>query len=148
MSASMGNVLSDSSCLRQSTKHRPLHFPTANMQISGRVFSSGARCAQVIIQRTRTPASPLPVPVAANDTLANVDRSVCFCGDSNHQKVHNFSWHRPPELKISRGRLPGFVTALLSSLLHAAENSCSSSRRPTPRTSHLRRQKIFWWRSF
>lgn len=43
----------------------------------------------------RTPASVLPIPVAANGTLANVDRSVCFCGSSTHQKLHNFGGHRP-----------------------------------------------------
>lgn len=62
-----------------------------------------------------------------------------------------------PELKISQGWLPCFVTALLSLLLNAAESSCSPSRElmswkkplQSQRLFFIRRgQKIFWYRSF
>lgn len=152
---SMGKVCSGSSCLSQSTKHNPLHFPTANMQIFCCASNSGAWFAQVIIQHTRTPASVLSISTAANVTLTNTDRLVCNFGNSSR-----WNWtmtSTDTELKISQGRLPWFIITLLSLLLNAAENSCSPSWKPVPCKSCLqcqeafflrRGQKIFWYRRF
>lgn len=66
----------------------------------------------------------------ANDTLANVDRSLRFYGNSTHQKKTAQLWlpQAPLELKISQAGCRGGVCHHSSS---AAENSCSSSRRQT-----------------
>lgn len=125
------------------------------MQIFCCASNSGAWFAQVIIQHTRTPASVLSISTAANVMLTNTDRLVCNFGNSSH-----WNWtmtSTDTELKISQGRLPWFITMLLSLLLNAAENSCSPSWKPVPCKSFLQCQegfllrrghKIFWYRRF
>lgn len=92
-------------------------------------------------------------------SLTNVDGLVCNYGNSRSLGLcGDFDWHRPPELKISQGWLPCFVTALLSLPLNAVESSCSPSRELMPWKTPLqsqqaflwgeRGQKIFWYGSF